>query len=90
MSAEQPEPIEEAMPVVDVVIATHDRPQLLRAALEAALAQTYRGRIALTIVFDGSEPDHSLELQTADRSVRLITNQRPAGLAGGHGGLLPE
>jgi glycosyltransferase involved in cell wall biosynthesis len=82
MSAEQPEPTEDALPVVDVVIATHNRPQLLRVALDAALAQTYRGRIAITIVFDQSEPDYSLELLTADRSVRVITNQRSAGLAG--------
>jgi glycosyltransferase involved in cell wall biosynthesis len=67
---------------VDVVIATHNRPQLLRAALDAALAQTYRGRVAITVVFDRSEPDDSLEVQTAGRSVRVITNQRSAGLAG--------
>ncbi len=82
MSAEQPEPIQNVLPVVDMVIATHNRPKLLRAALDAALAQTYRGRIAVTVVFDRSEPDHSLELQAADRSVRVITNQRTAGLAG--------
>jgi glycosyltransferase involved in cell wall biosynthesis len=82
VSAEQPEPTKDTLPVVHVVIATHNRPRLLRAALDAVLAQTYRGRIAVTVVFDQSEPDHSLELQTADRSVRVITNQRSAGLAG--------
>jgi glycosyltransferase involved in cell wall biosynthesis len=82
VSDEQREPTDGALPVVDVVIATHNRPQLLRAALDAALAQTYRGRLAITVVFDQSEPEHSLELQTADRSVRVITNQRSAGLAG--------
>ena len=82
MPAEQPEAPRNALPVVDVVIATHNRPQLLRSALDAALGQTYRGRIAVTVVFDRSEPDCSLELQTADWSVRVITNQRSAGLAG--------
>jgi glycosyltransferase involved in cell wall biosynthesis len=82
VSAEKPEPADDALPVVDVIIATHNRPQLLRAALDAALGQTYRGRIACTVVFDRSKPNHSLELQTADRSVRVITNQRSAGLAG--------
>jgi glycosyltransferase involved in cell wall biosynthesis len=82
VSAEQLEPTGDALPAVDVIIATHNRPQLLREALDAALAQTYRGRIAVTIVFDRSEPDHSLERQTADRSVRVITNRRSAGLAG--------
>jgi glycosyltransferase involved in cell wall biosynthesis len=82
VSAEQPEPIQNVLPVVDMVIATHNRPKLLRAALDAALVQTYRGRIAVTVVFDRSEPDHSLELQAPDRSVRVITNQRTAGLAG--------
>jgi glycosyltransferase involved in cell wall biosynthesis len=82
VSVEKPNPSEPSLPVVDVIIATHNRPQLLRAALDAALAQTYRGRIACTVVFDRSKRDHSLELQTADRSVRVITNQRSAGLAG--------
>ena len=82
MSAEQSELTQDALPVVDVVIATHNRPQLLRAALDAMLTQTYRGRIAITVVFDRSEPDNSLELQTADRSVRVITNGRSPGLAG--------
>jgi glycosyltransferase involved in cell wall biosynthesis len=79
---EQTEHIEDALPVVDVVIATYNRPQLLRAAIDAVLAQTYDGRIAVTVVFDRSKPDHSLELQTADRSVRVISNQRSVGLAG--------
>jgi glycosyltransferase involved in cell wall biosynthesis len=82
MSAEQSELTQDALPVVDVVIATHNRPQLLRAALDAMLTQTYRGRIAITVVFDRCEPDNSLEMQTADRSVRVITNQRSPGLAG--------
>jgi glycosyltransferase involved in cell wall biosynthesis len=82
VSAEQLRATEDPLPDVDVVIATHNRPQLLRAALDAALSQTYRGRIAVTVVFDRSQPDSSLELQTADRSVRVITNHRSAGLAG--------
>jgi glycosyltransferase involved in cell wall biosynthesis len=69
-------------PTVDVVIATHNRPELLRLALQAALTQTYVGQINCIVVFDRSEPDHSLELQSENRSVRVVTNGRSPGLAG--------
>jgi glycosyltransferase involved in cell wall biosynthesis len=70
------------LPSVDVVIATHNRPELLRAALDAALAQTYSGRISCVVVFDRSSPDYALECDTPARSVRVVRNTRTAGLAG--------
>ncbi len=70
-------------PTVSVVIATRDRPQLLRRALQAALTQDHAGRIEGVIVFDRSEPeDVTPEDLAADRSVRVTTNQRTPGLAG--------
>jgi glycosyltransferase involved in cell wall biosynthesis len=69
-------------PAVDVVIATHNRPELLRSALQAVLAQTYGGQVNCIIVFDRSEPDHSLELDREHRNVRVVTNGRSPGLAG--------
>jgi glycosyltransferase involved in cell wall biosynthesis len=71
-----------ALPGIDVIIATHNRPKLLALALEAALAQTYAGQIDCIVVFDRSEPDISLEQRTANRSVRVVTNQHAPGLAG--------
>jgi glycosyltransferase involved in cell wall biosynthesis len=69
-------------PDVDVVIATHNRPELLRVALSAVLEQTYPGHIHAHLVFDRSEPDLSLVSSTPKRSVRVVTNTRTPGLAG--------
>lgn len=69
-------------PDVDVVIATHNRPQQLREAIEAVLAQDYVGRITITVVFDQSEPDPSVELSKSLRAVEVIKNERSPGLAG--------
>jgi glycosyltransferase involved in cell wall biosynthesis len=71
---------------VSVVVPTRDRPELLRAALDAILGQDYGGPIEVVVVYDQSEPDRSLEkLGTGDdhRRVRVITNTRTPGLAGG-------
>lgn len=71
------------LPGVDVVIATHNRPELLRASLDAVLAQTYQGRITCYLVFDQSEPDFSLAQDTGDRRVVITANtERTPGLAG--------
>ena len=56
-------------PAVDVVIATHHRPELLRVALDAVLGQTYTGHVRVTLVFDQSEPDHSLARSDGNREV---------------------
>ena len=71
-------------PTVSVVVPTRDRPELLRAAVRAILAQDYPGPIEVVVVFDQSEPDESLtELATGpDRAVRVIRNDRTPGLAG--------
>lgn len=72
-----------ALPSVDVVIATHNRPELLRVALDAVLEQTYAGRITCYLVFDQSEPDLSLERDLDNRTVIVTTNsERTPGLAG--------
>jgi glycosyltransferase involved in cell wall biosynthesis len=66
-------------PSVGVVLPTHDRPQLLRAALSSVLSQDYRGEVRVVVVYDRSEPDHSLA--DGDR-VRVLANTRTPGLAG--------
>ena len=70
------------MNAVDVVIATRDRPELLRRAIDAVLAQRYDGAIHVTVVFDQSTPDPTLERADADRSVRVCSNERTPGLPG--------
>ncbi|MFG1840107.1 glycosyltransferase family 2 protein [Micromonospora sp. NPDC049175] len=69
---------------VSVVVPTRDRPELLRSAVRAILAQEYPGPIEVVVVFDQSVPDESLA-ELADgpgRSVRVIGNTRTPGLAG--------
>lgn len=74
-------------PSVSVVIATRNRPQMLREAARAALVQEYDGPVELVVVFDQSPVDVGLveELLAdapAQRNVRVISNGRAAGLAG--------
>lgn len=69
-------------PSVDVVIATHQRPELLRKAVAAVIAQSYQGPVTCYVVFDRTEPDRTLEYQDGDRSVRVLGNARTPGLAG--------
>ncbi|PWR12746.1 glycosyl transferase [Micromonospora acroterricola] len=70
-------------PSVSVVVPTRDRPELLRAAARAILAQEYAGPIEVVVVFDQSMSDESLTgLSGPDRAVRVIRNERTPGLAG--------
>lgn len=73
---------QDRLPGVDVVIATRDRPQLVREAIAAVLAQTYAGTIRCIVVFDHTEPDHSLARCGPHRSVEVVANRRRSGLAG--------
>ncbi|MFD5213475.1 glycosyltransferase family 2 protein [Microbacterium sp. NPDC058345] len=70
-----------ALPSVSVVIPAHKRPVELRAAIAAVVTQDYAGPVDVVVVFDRAEPDLTL---TADgsRPVRVLSNQRTAGLAG--------
>jgi glycosyltransferase involved in cell wall biosynthesis len=69
-------------PSIGVVLATHNRPALVRIALGSILEQDYPGAIEVVLVFDCSEPDHSLERDEPGRRVRVVTNTRTPGLAG--------
>lgn len=69
-------------PSVDVVIATHHRPDMLRRALDAVLEQTYDGDITVIVVFDQTELDRSLASEAPGRRVVVIPNTRTPGLAG--------
>ena len=67
---------------VSVVVATRDRPELLKRALGSIDAQTHKYPIEVVLVFDQSEPDLSLESQYENIDVKVISNTRVAGLAG--------
>jgi glycosyltransferase involved in cell wall biosynthesis len=74
-------------PAVTVIIATRDRPVLLRKAVESVLAQRYDGDVDVLAVFDQSEPEAELDRdeKTAEgalRRVRAVRNTRTPGLAG--------
>ena len=82
MTNEVPVQDPDQLPSVDVVIATHNRPELLRLALQAVLDQTYAGQVNAIVVFDRSEPDLGLASEGERRRVRVVTNTRTGGLAG--------
>lgn len=69
-------------PSVAVVIATRDRPDMLREAIDSVLSQTYDGPVEVVVVFDRSEPDPSLAHDDPLRRVTVTTNRRSPGLAG--------
>jgi len=69
-------------PTVDVVIATHDRPALLREAIDAVLGQQYPGVVGCIVVFDRAAPDRTLVRDDARRPVKVLGNVRSPGLAG--------
>lgn len=76
-----------AAPSVTVVIATRDRPVLLRRAVESVLAQRYPGAVEVIAVFDQSAPEADLASDGAGpeggaRRVRVLANERTPGLAG--------
>lgn len=71
------------LPHVSVVIATRDRPELLRKAIAAVLSQQYDGRIDIAVVFDQTTPDLSLVQHDERRSVAVMPNSHAQGLPGG-------
>ncbi|TWD83277.1 GT2 family glycosyltransferase [Kribbella amoyensis] len=83
-----PAPHSTASPPVSVVVATRNRPELLRKALTSIAVQDYAGPIELVVVYDQSEPETGLGAdlpltgQAGERTVRVVTNTRNPGLAG--------
>ncbi len=75
---------ERALPSVSAVIATRDRPALLRRAVSAVLAQDYDGPIECIVVSDSGEDIDLSDLGPPQpgRSLVSIRNTRTPGLAG--------
>lgn len=72
---------------VSVVIATHNRPELLRRAIDAVLDQEHPAPLEIVVVFDRTEPDpalldHPALVGRKDRRIVLTSNVRSPGLAG--------
>ncbi|MGH9024179.1 MAG: glycosyltransferase family 2 protein [Acidimicrobiia bacterium] len=71
-----------AQPSVSTVIATRDRPELLRRAVGAILGQKYDGPLEVVVVFDQSEVT-SVDVEVPEgRALRLVPNEGTPGLAG--------
>lgn len=77
-----PAPDPDVWPTVSVVIATRDRPELLRKTLESVRAQDYPGDVRVVLVYDQAEPDSDLADPDTHRGVTITTNSRTPGLAG--------
>jgi len=69
-------------PTVATIVATRDRPELLRETLAAIDAQDYEGAITTIVVFDQTEPDHTLAVPHGNRQVIVVPNSRVQGLQG--------
>lgn len=70
-------------PLVSVILPTRRRPELVREALRAVIAQDYPGDIECIVVHDQEPPDPALAgLAVPGRSVAVLANTRSPGLAG--------
>lgn len=69
-------------PVVSVVMATRDRPQLLRRAVASVFAQTDVQPIEVILVYDGTPVDELTDLERGPHVLRAMSNSRTPGLAG--------
>ncbi|WP_104107604.1 glycosyltransferase family A protein [Nocardioides sp. 616] len=73
---------EAALPDVDVVVATRNRPDLLARALAAIADQDYAGVVRTWVVFDQCPVDTSVTRDDVRRPVTALDNPRAPGLAG--------
>ncbi|MGC4110233.1 MAG: glycosyltransferase family 2 protein [Nocardioides sp.] len=70
------------LPAVTAVVPTHNRPEMMRRAVQSILDQEYDGDVEVIIVFDACDPfDPPLDIP-ARRKVRTVTNTHSRGLAG--------
>ncbi len=76
-----PTPRRTEWPSVGVVIATRDRPNLLRRALASVSEQDYPGPVRVVVVYDDVQPDWRIA-RGGDRPVLVLENWRTPGLAG--------
>ncbi|MGB9377704.1 MAG: glycosyltransferase family A protein [Mycobacteriales bacterium] len=70
------------LPSVGVVIPTYNRPELMRGAVRAVLAQHYPGELKILVVYDRVDPDPTTARTEGGRTVEVMANSRTPGLAG--------
>jgi GT2 family glycosyltransferase len=68
------------MPLVSVVIPSHNRARLLERTLRSILAQ-HVADLEVVVVDDGSHDDTAAVAIAADRRVRVVRNPEPAGVS---------
>jgi GT2 family glycosyltransferase len=70
------------LPAVTAVVPTHNRPDMMRRAVQSILDQEYDGDVEVIIVFDACEPFDPPVDVPARRKVRTVVNSHTRGLAG--------
>ncbi|WP_173923440.1 glycosyltransferase family 2 protein [Agromyces sp. Marseille-P2726] len=71
-----------SLPPVTAVVPTHERPELMRRAVQSILDQEYAGDVEVVVVFDACEPVLPAVDLRARRALRGVVNERSRGLAG--------
>lgn len=69
-------------PDLTVVISTHARPEQVREAIAAIVAQDHDGPIETIVVWDKTTPEWELAVDDDHRPVRILSNDRTPGLPG--------
>lgn len=69
-------------PTVSAVIATRDRPELLRRAIRSMVDQDIDALLEVIVVFDQAEPDLELKAEFPETEIRVVQNLRTPGLCG--------
>lgn len=69
-------------PAVTAIVPTHRRPELMQAAVQSIVDQSYEGQIDIIVVFDACDLDLPDVLLPPNRSLAGEVNRRTRGLAG--------
>ncbi len=69
-------------PGVTAVVPTHNRPELMRLAVQSIVDQTYAGPIDIVVVFDACEIELPDVVTGPNRTLTGVVNERARGLAG--------
>lgn len=75
-------PATDEPPSVTAVVPTHERPELMRRAVQSILDQDFAGLIEVIVVFDACEPRLPDVIVPEHRVLRGVVNDRVRGLAG--------
>ena len=69
-------------PAVTAVVPTHNRPDMMRLAVQSIIDQDYAGTIDIVVVFDACEPVLPDVVTGPHRTLTGVVNDRVRGLAG--------